>query len=231
MTEIILQNIQRAQHGSLASQAADVLRKKIICGELKPGMHLVEDAFAQSLGISKASVRESFQILAREGVLEKENNKYTRVVTFSKNDVREMFEMRTALEQLCIERSMADGRVPYAKLLRQAERVERLIDDNRQTTNYEGFVDTDMRFHEIIVESSGNGRAIDAWRQIETQIKILFFSQLQRHPFSVHNEPELTHEHIVWVMKSGKTEEAKHLIHRHLYGSYDTRINDPSLQD
>lgn len=216
---------------SMAVQASDILRGQIIRGELAPGSHLIEDDYVKNLGISKVSLREAFALLIQEGILEKVNNKYTRVVVFSKNDVREMFELRVAVEQLCIERCIVEHRVPTQDLIRQAQKVESLIDENGKSLNYEEFVNEDMRFHEILVEAAGNGRALTMWRQIQSQMKMLFFSQVRRYPFSVQNIPELQHEYIVEVMGQGRIEVAQQLLRRHIYGSYVIRISDPMLRE
>ena len=221
----------RVLKSSLAVQTADILRKKIISGELALGERLVDANLAEAFGISKVSIREAVLILMKEQLLEKEKNKFTRVVVLSRNDVRELFEMRSAMEQIGVERCIKDGTVPYEKLINQANKIKSLIGNNQQAINGETFIDEDMRFHQIIMEACGNKRALNTWKQIEAQTKILFYSQIKRNPFSVSNEPEQSHENIAFVMKQGKVEEAKALIRWHLYGAYEARISDPSLTD
>jgi GntR family transcriptional regulator len=54
----------------LAKRVANVLREQIVSGKLKPGTQLISEvALAQSLEISRPTLREAIRILGREGFL------------------------------------------------------------------------------------------------------------------------------------------------------------------
>lgn len=232
MDSSVLQlGFERVKSLTVAEQASKILRKKIVSGELSAGQHLKEDDFVQLLGISKISVREAFSILIQEGLLEKVNNKFTRVVVFNRADVREMYELRSAIEMLCVERCIQEATIPVDALEKQVKDINELINENGVTECFEEFVDKDMDFHEMIVMAAGNQRAQQIWLSLKNQLKILFFSQLKRYPNSVQNEESLTHAYILKVMRMGDTELAKQLIRKHIYGSYVTRMSDPMLLD
>lgn len=56
-------------------RVASALRKAIISRQIKEGETLALEATAQELGVSITPVREAFQILARDGLLELKQNK------------------------------------------------------------------------------------------------------------------------------------------------------------
>ncbi|MBQ9419608.1 MAG: GntR family transcriptional regulator, partial [Synergistaceae bacterium] len=56
-------------------QAASSLREAIITQNIKQGEILTLDATAKALGISVTPVREAFQILARDGLIELAQNR------------------------------------------------------------------------------------------------------------------------------------------------------------
>ncbi|MGH3648121.1 MAG: GntR family transcriptional regulator, partial [Micromonosporaceae bacterium] len=83
---------------SLASQTVDALRELVLTGELPPGSRVNEVAVAQQLGISRGPLREAIRHLASEGLLELSPNRGAVVPAAGADDVRAMFELRTALE-------------------------------------------------------------------------------------------------------------------------------------
>ena len=83
---------------SLAEDAADVLRTQILAGGLPRGAHLVEARIARQFNVSRGPVREAFKLLRAEGLVEEEPRRGTFVVTLSSVDVREIYDLRAALE-------------------------------------------------------------------------------------------------------------------------------------
>ena len=83
---------------SLAGDAADRIREEILAGGFRPGDHLVEAKIAEQLSISRGPVREAFKLLRAEGLLKEEPRRGTFVVSLSADDVREIYELRAALE-------------------------------------------------------------------------------------------------------------------------------------
>src|ERR671936_2125325 len=87
------------------------LRDQILNGELRPGDQLVEARLASELGVSKTPVREALIRLQRDGLVHTEPYRGARVMSPSEADVREILELRLALE--ChIVRDLAERRPP-----------------------------------------------------------------------------------------------------------------------
>jgi len=85
---------------TLPASVAERLRELIIEGEIAPGARLNERALCDRIGISRTPLREAFRVLAAEGLIELTPNRGARVVALSEHDIRESFEVMSALEAL-----------------------------------------------------------------------------------------------------------------------------------
>jgi len=84
---------------SLVEAATRRLRDEILSGALQPGERLIEDQIRQRFSISRAPLREALRLLAQQGLVEHLPRRGARVATWSDQDIRELFELRTLLER------------------------------------------------------------------------------------------------------------------------------------
>ncbi|MEQ9246610.1 MAG: GntR family transcriptional regulator, partial [Nitratireductor sp.] len=82
-----------------AAQIARALADRIISGTLEPGARLRQDHVAEEFGASHVPVREAFRLLEAQGLAKNEPRRGVRVAAFDLNQVREVAEMRAALEE------------------------------------------------------------------------------------------------------------------------------------
>ena len=85
---------------TLPGSTAERLRELIIEGELPAGMRLNERALCDRLGISRTPLREAFRVLAAEGLVALHPKRGAEVAQLSAEDIRESFEVMSALEAL-----------------------------------------------------------------------------------------------------------------------------------
>ena len=78
-------------------RVASALRKAIISKSIPEGAELTLENTAQELGVSVTPVREAFQILARDGLLEVKQNKCAIVLGVTERTIREHYQLRAAL--------------------------------------------------------------------------------------------------------------------------------------
>lgn len=79
-------------------RVASALRKAIISKQIAEGSVLTLEATAKELGVSTTPVREAFQILARDGLLELNQGKGAVVLGINETTLREHYQVRAALE-------------------------------------------------------------------------------------------------------------------------------------
>lgn len=91
---------QRGSRVTLASHAAEAIRRWIIAGDLEPGEPLVEARLAKRVGMSRVPVREALQRLAEQGFVESQPGHSALVARRSGRDIVEMFAVRAVIEGL-----------------------------------------------------------------------------------------------------------------------------------
>ncbi len=83
---------------SLAVEAYHAIRDEILRGQLRPGTPLSRRRLARQLGMSVLPVSEALRRLEEDGLVESRPRAGTRVRIPTENDVRELYELREALE-------------------------------------------------------------------------------------------------------------------------------------
>jgi len=113
---------------SLASRAYLAVREEILRGQLRPGTALSRRRLARDLGMSVVPVSDALRRLEDDGLVESRPRAGTRVRVPSEKDIRELYELREALEsqsaRLFAERATP---VPRLELQRLAEQVDTLF--------------------------------------------------------------------------------------------------------
>ena len=95
----------RLQATTVAEQAADALRRKIISGELPEGYQLRQDALAAEFGVSRIPVREALVQLEGEGLVRIVPHKGAVVSELSIAEISELFMLRGLLEPMLLKKS------------------------------------------------------------------------------------------------------------------------------
>ena len=104
-------------------EAYSYLLDAICKGQYRTGDRLIAEDIANDIGMSRMPVREAFRRLAAEGLVTLRPNRGAIVSGLNIEEMREVFEMRSALEGLAI-------RLAVPKLgERQLARLERLLDE------------------------------------------------------------------------------------------------------
>jgi DNA-binding GntR family transcriptional regulator len=98
---------RRLRHRTMAEYALEQLREAIIMGELQAGTPLRLDELARSLGMSISPIREAVRQLEALGLAKHVPHQGARVVAFDIDDLRDLFEVRLALESLAVRRAAA----------------------------------------------------------------------------------------------------------------------------
>ena len=86
-------------------RAADILRARILGGELPAGTALRESALATSLDISRNTLREALRQLLNEGLIEQALYRGATVRRMSHADARDIFTVRRTLQFRAVELS------------------------------------------------------------------------------------------------------------------------------
>ena len=160
------------EYTTLSEKVASKLRDEIIENRLPLDTRVTESDLSAKLGVSRAVVREAIVMLVREGLMVKAHNRFTKVVTYTKRDIQELYDMRVGLEltgaRICI------GKPTIAEELVKREQRMLMLSSEPEIDRL-AFVYADMGFHTHIVASSGNNRLIDAWSTILSPCLVMLY--------------------------------------------------------
>ncbi|GAB3707103.1 GntR family transcriptional regulator [Mariniluteicoccus flavus] len=142
---------------------AELLRGRIVAGQIAPGTHLVEDAVAVEHGISRGPVRDALRILTGEGLLESRRRGFF-VRGFTQVDIDELYQIREAAEQLA-------GRLALQRAATSDwDDARHYVDVMRSTADAgdrHAYAVADLAFHTQFYVLSGNARLESLWRQFQ----------------------------------------------------------------
>lgn len=98
-------NLQKVQMLPAREQVASILRSSILSGGIQQGQSITLDSISEQVGMSRTPVREAFQILASEGLLELRQNRCAIVKGISIEAIKDHYEMRVLLETEALRRA------------------------------------------------------------------------------------------------------------------------------
>ncbi|MEY2533336.1 MAG: hypothetical protein QOF29_1246 [bacterium] len=153
---------------TLTSRALDALRAAIVDGRLAAGERYSVAQLAGRFGVSRTPVREALLVLERQGVVRFERNRGVRVLETTAHDLEEVFALRLLLEVPATRRACEllddDDLVALARELDAMERLAREGDEG-------AFMAHDKRFHEIVLQGSGNRRLSAIVSQLRDHVR------------------------------------------------------------
>ncbi|WP_439572077.1 GntR family transcriptional regulator [Phreatobacter sp.] len=161
--------VTQVQRATFREQIADRLRHAIIGGHIAPGSAVTEQQLAAEFGVSRGPLREAMSQLAEEGLLVTVPYTGTRVISLSREDVREIYSMRTSLETLAF-RELWEHRTPaFAESLKQRHKALLAV-----LPDGDGFAASlaEVRLHSTVYEFCGHRLLLETWRRIASRLHL-----------------------------------------------------------
>jgi len=210
---------------AVTSMVEDVVQqiiRAIACGIYAPGQRLVEFDFTNRLAVSRGVVREAFQRLASEGVIEIAHNRGASIRRLNRREVDEAFAVRGALEVLAAESAAPVLFADPAALLA----IHREFTAAAVGAAFDRYVALNARFHETIAEAGGNQLLMQNLRRLGNPLM-----QVQsRRALTVTRAEEsvVEHEAIVAAFRSGNLAAVRRAVSAHVESS---RLSVQALDD
>lgn len=158
--------------GGLTAKACRKIRESILSGKHLPGETLYEMHLAERYGMSRTPVRVALQVLAREGLVDAMPGRGFLVPRRSLQDLRELYELREALEgaaTACAARYATSNDI---------RRLARLIDDYAVANRWDSLLHLGDEFHNRIIACGRNERLIRMLDSLKEQISMMRGTQL-----------------------------------------------------
>ena len=202
---------QNAGGALVKDTVADRLRAEIASGALRPGVRIVEGAWARRFGVAQASIREAINLLAQEGFVTKASGRSARVVNLTEQDVLQIYEMRGALEGLAA-RLLALRTQDVQPLEHALEMMRRASKHGRPAE----LIDADLKFHLELCRLSNNQYVFEHARKVLLPlfafVRIRVMSSGQ--DTAVWGKDFEAHQRIVDLVKEGQGEVAEAYVQR-----------------
>jgi len=148
--ENVTGGIKVGKRKSLREEVYESLKKSILHGKLKGGQRLIEETLAHQIGISRTPVREAFHKLERDDLVSRLPKGGFAVREFTKEDVEEIFGIRSALESYAAY--LATLHLTPEKIS-QLEKKVKESEDALEKGNEEKMVQLNTEFHDLIYKS------------------------------------------------------------------------------
>ena len=92
--------MQEARVATKAEVAYELVRERLVRGELVPGAVIQQGALARELGISTTPLREALRRLMSDGLVELDARRDARVTRLTAEEARDLVELRRSLDPM-----------------------------------------------------------------------------------------------------------------------------------
>lgn len=212
--------LRQSPHGMRRQSIVESILADVFHGRLRAGERLVTQDLAVRFGVSHTPIREALISLAGIGIIDLEPNRGAVVRRVSGAEVREVAQVRRALE--CEATRSACGRIDLAQLHALAGDLRRMM--RVKNGSAKKFIAearaVDSRLHDLIAVSSGNSFLVAEL----SRLKMLFraFRDVSWEHDEARNDyhrlAEEAHEHmaIIEALIANNPREASRAMARHI---------------
>jgi DNA-binding GntR family transcriptional regulator len=196
---------------SLVDAAYEQIRRRILDNAWPPGHRALEQEVALALGMSRTPVREAMMRLQQEGLVEVIPRHGMRVLPVSPNDMREIYQILTALE--CMAAELLARRKPGDKELKPLVEASKAMDKALKADDLDAWAAADERFHAHLVELAGN-------RQLQATVLNYWDRAHRARMFTLRLRPKPVnstreHMHMVERLRAGDADGAAQVTRAH----------------
>lgn len=201
---------------SLAEQAYQELKRRILTLQLRPGLFVNERELMELLGIGRMPVHQAVHRLQAEGLIEVIPRKGLVIRPDSLQDMLTLLEARLAMEPNIA--ALAATRATKE----QVAELKRLVSDSKRIVNQSermSFMKLDRAFHGLIAEAAGNRILADAQRPLHERSELIWHLRVMREDGLVVNQRE--HANILKAIIERDANATRKAMEEHLRSLHD----------
>jgi DNA-binding GntR family transcriptional regulator len=207
------------EHSSTVERVADELRRAVFEGEIESGTPLREVALAESLGVSRPTVREALALLVAEGLATREPNRGVSVSSPDPESVRDVSNARTVLETAGVRN--------WPQATEQArDGVRRALADYElavaHDASYQELNQRHLDIHLSLVGLTGSPRLVSMAESIVAEMR-LALAQIDRVRRNARDQAG-THHYLLDLLEAGDIDAAVAELGDHLHGAEEAII-------
>jgi len=192
--------------------AAGIVRERILDGYFSPGQRLIEAELMTEVEVGRSTLREAFLLLEAEGLVELRHQRGAVVRQLSRDDMRELFQIRATLEGLAA--GLAATRIDMADNRRWLEKTRAQWTGDEVLDNEMTHMQRNVPLHEGIIARSGNARLMRSLKPLQIPgYRVPFLRLLDRGYREVSAREHLA---IVDAILAGNAARADRLMRAHV---------------
>lgn len=195
------------------------LRHMIVSGKFRDDAILSERSLATQLDVSRVPVREAIQSLAREGLLTVMPRSGIQIRKLSLEEVREIYEVRQALEgmaaYLCSKRP---ARTPMKTMRLELEKLA-----SAKSVDHAEIQEMSSAFHRLMFDLCDNSQLRDVYETVEPKIDLNLRLTAIHAPSRIE-QAHREHIAIARAIESGAAARAERLTRAHLENGKAARL-------
>ena len=207
------QSLPKLTKAELKIEVYESLRHQIITNQIHAGQRLVEQDMIDRFGIGKTPLREIYQELQRDELIEIIPQFGTRVVTLDIQTLKEVVQIRKALEGLCAELASQNISSEEIDQLSQIlEKAKEMESDHSDSLKILSQYDTD--YHQIIYRAAQNKQLIKVIQSLLYKMSMYWFQS----GFSIEDFREQFEEleDLLQALKERNASKAKKIMEKHI---------------
>jgi len=201
-------------HTALSDKVYEVLKKKILERELKPGDKVQVDEVAHQLGVSRTPVKDALNRLALEGLIDKVARRGTFVSTMSAQDVDELFDLRLLMESYAAEKVLEKDKAnSFLADIRQCmANIDRIAQSD--DPDYDAYLAWNRDLHLSLIKLADNNRLMQMYESLNIPIQVARVHYL--HSVESVTQTQQEHQAIYQAFESRDVEQVKQAIATHI---------------
>ncbi len=188
-------------------RVAASLRKAIISKQIRQGEILTLESTAQALGVSVTPVREAFQILSRDNLIDLKQNKTAIVLGITRKTITDHYQLRAGLESFACT-LLCENKAELTAVEHAVTSARSALDAN----DSDSYANYNQAFHYEIWKGAGNERMTailaELWNGLSMGIKT---TQAE---YALKSQRE--HEEIFRALKTRNAEKASKEMYLHI---------------
>ena len=199
---------------SLEDQAYEKIKIAISKGYIQKGSKLREVSLANSLGMSRATVKGAIKRLVFEGLADFSPNKGASVVNPSIEEIKACFQVRAQLEKMAV--SLAAGHLNTEDFTALHDLIEK-EKDVFTARRLDRYYEINDAFHLLIADKSGNRVLVHYITELiqKTTIYLVLFDPFYQ-LLETNNTSPSEHEKIVHCLEQKNGAGAEQAMAQHL---------------
>lgn len=207
-------------HKTRTQVVLEVIRERILSGDIKAGTSLRQSALAAELNVSRIPVREALLQLEAEGLVNFEPHKGATAARLSADQVKELFELRALIETDLLAKSivnMTDADINKAQII-----LVELEQSFGQADSGSKWSELNTAFHTCLYQAANRPNTMEIVQNLNSNCD----RYIRLHLLHKGGIPkaEKQHQQLIEFCKKRDSKAACDLLREHILGSANDLI-------